>query len=164
MKALPVPYLKQDTDYTCGPTSLQMVLEYYGAVHSEAKLARQMQTSSEMGTCPLQMQEIALKHGFYCYVNKEASYEEMIFLLSLGVPPIVRFIEPDENEDHYSVVVAANKDKITINDPWNGPEQEFSKTDFIKRWTSNMIVDCNQWLMAVSPDLLPLGKQFHPYG
>ena len=34
-----VPYFKQDTDYTCGPASLQMVLAYFGIRESEEALA-----------------------------------------------------------------------------------------------------------------------------
>lgn len=162
MKSLEVPYFKQDTDYTCGPTSLQMVLAYYGVQYSEPHLAKKMQTSTETGTCPVQMSKTAVRLGFHSYVNVDSSFEEIPFLLGLEIPPIIRFVEPDENEDHYGVVVAADDNKVIINDPWNGPELEFSKTDFIDRWTSNKIEGYHRWLMAVSREPLPLGRQFCP--
>ena len=163
MKSLKVPYFTQDTDYTCGPTSLQMVLEYYGVQHSEPDLAKQMKTSCETGTCPIQMSKTAVKLGFHSYVNTDASFEEIRFLLSLNISPIIRFVETNDNEDHYGVVISATKDNIIINDPWNGPELEFLKAEFIDRWTSNKIENCHRWLMAVSPGPLPLGRQFSPH-
>jgi ABC-type bacteriocin/lantibiotic exporter with double-glycine peptidase domain len=161
---LDVPYFKQDTDYTCGPTSLQMVLAYYGVRNSEAKLAQVLNTSVATGTCRVKMYETAVLYGFHCYVNNEASLPEIEFLLNLEVPPIVRFLEPDSNEDHYGVVVGVTEKNLKIHDPWSGPSQTYQKQDFLKRWTCDTIDNCKQWLMAVSKEPIPLGHQYHPHG
>ena len=93
MSLLEVPYFKQDTTYTCGPTSLQMVLAYYGVRASEQKLAQQLHTTTEKGTWRVAMYNLATELGFHCYVNDQAVLPEIEFLLKLGIPPIVRFLE-----------------------------------------------------------------------
>ena len=160
---LDVPYFKQDTDYTCGPTSLQMVLAYYGLKDSEAHLAKLLHTTNERGTWRVAMYELAVELGFHCYVNDDAPLAEIAYLLELKVPPIVRFLEKESNEDHYGVVVGVTDEHVLIHDPWNGPHRRFQKEDFMERWICDEFGDCKQWLMAVSSEPLPLGKQFHPH-
>lgn len=160
MRVLPVPYLKQTTPYTCGPVALQMVLAYYGIPSTEALLSQKLNTNPETGTRRLDMRETALQYGLNCYVNNDAAFEEFAFLLRLGAPVIIRFLETDKNEDHYGVVIGASHDFIVVHDPWNGPKIEFHKLDFIPRWTCDVIGDCHKWLMAVSQEKLPLGVQY----
>ncbi|MCA9363685.1 C39 family peptidase [Candidatus Kaiserbacteria bacterium] len=162
MKTLEVPYFKQDTPYDCGPTALQMVLAYHGMHDSEKHLARLLHTNSTVGTRRQEMYELAVELGFHCYVNNEANFHEIRFLLDLGVPPIVRFVEPDGEEDHYGVVVGSTEHALTLHDPWNGPEILYTEADFVGRWTCDVLGECDQWLMAVSQEPLPLGHQFHP--
>lgn len=160
MLVLPVPYLKQTTPFTCGPVALQMVLAYYGIPASEALLSQKLDTNSETGTRRLNMRETALEYGLNCYVNNDAAFEEFAFLVRLGAPVIIRFLETDKNEDHYGVVIGASHDVIVVHDPWNGPGIEFRKDEFMPRWTCDVIGDCHKWLMAVSQDRLPLGDQY----
>lgn len=163
MSLLEVPYFKQDTTYTCGPTSLQMVLAYYGVRASEQKLAQQLHTTTEKGTWRVAMYNLATELGFHCYVNDQAVLPEIEFLLKLGIPPIVRFLEREENVDHYGVVVGLSEEFVFIHDPWSGPARRFAKEDFTERWVCDVIGDCQQWLMGVSKEPIPLGRQFHPH-
>lgn len=164
MSSLDVPYFKQDTDYTCGPTALQMVLAYHHVKDSERHLATLLKTNRERGTWRVAMYKLATDLGFHCYVNDDAAMPELSFLLSLQIPPIVRFLDRDANEDHYGVVVGMTDEHVLIHDPWSGPYRRFDKADFSERWTCDSIGDCNQWLMGVSKNPLPLGHQFHPHG
>lgn len=162
MKKIEVPYYKQSTVYTCGPASLQMVLAYYGYQDSEENLLKLLNTSSQDGTWRVRMYETAVNLGFHCYVNNEASLSEIDFFLDLGIPLIIRFIETDNDEDHYGVIVGSTHSSLKIHDPWSGPEIELSKKDFENRWICYEIGNCKRWLMAVSPEPIPLGRQFHP--
>lgn len=164
MSVLPVPYFKQDTDYTCGPTALQMVLAYYNVRDSEAHLATVLKTNQNTGTWRVAMYELAVSLGFHCYVNDDAALPELSFLLDLDIPPIVRFLDRDANEDHYGVVLGVTDEYVIIHDPWSGPQRRFSKADFEKRWVCDVIGDCDRWLLGISPQAIPLGHQFHPHG
>lgn len=163
MAYLDVPYFKQDTGYTCGPTSLQMVLAYYGLRESEAQLAKELETEMENGTCHQNMITSALERGFHCYVNDNSSLEEIGFLLAHDIPLIVHFLEPTDREDHYSVVVGLTGKDVVLNDPWNGEREHLSRRAFVNRWTCDEVGRCKEWLMAIMREPLPLGKQYHPY-
>ncbi|MCA9361876.1 C39 family peptidase, partial [Candidatus Kaiserbacteria bacterium] len=157
------PFFWQDKEYTCGPTSLQMVLAYYGTRASEEALAEELGATNEDGTRKQDMYELAVALGYHCYVNDGSAFEELQYLLQLKIPPIVRFIEPDEEEDHYGVVVAADSTSLTIHDPWNGPDQTYDRAVFVERWVCRKLGTCKQWLLAISPEPVPLGHQFHPH-
>jgi len=160
MISLDVPYFQQDTTFTCGPAALQMVMAYHGIRISEAELRKRLKTNEETGTRRARMKEVVTDLGLHCYVNNQAMFDEFTFLLKLGAPIIVRFLEPDEGIDHYGVIVGANDSHVIIHDPWHGPSVTFSKKDFLPRWTCDLIGDCDQWIIAVSKELLPLGRQY----
>ena len=65
--------------------------------------------------------------------------------------------------DHYGVVVGLSEEFVFIHDPWSGPARRFAKEDFTERWVCDVIGDCQQWLMGVSKEPIPLGRQFHPH-
>jgi ABC-type bacteriocin/lantibiotic exporter with double-glycine peptidase domain len=162
MKSLKVPYFKQETHYTCGPATMQMILKYYGIERTEADLASELATNSDIGTLHEHMIEGVLRHGLHCYVNDQATVQELRYLLDFKVPVIIRFIEPKGNEDHYGVVVGVNRFFVTIHDPWSGAYQRYSHKHFKERWQCPAIGTCAQWLMAVSKLPLPIGQQHHP--
>ena len=162
MRYLDVPYFKQDTLYTCGPTSLQMVFSYYGIRESEAALKEELETSPETGTEHQQMINAVLKRGFHCYVNNDATLEDIHSLVERGVPTIVRFLETANNEDHYGVVVGVSSEEVVINDPWNGERVRFSHEDFMGRWKCDKLGDCTRWIMAISQEPFSVGHQYHP--
>lgn len=164
MNVLHVPYFKQDTLYTCGPTSLQMVLAFYGMRESEASLAREVEANAETGTTHERMIEAVRARGLHCYVNDNAGFDELRYLHAYKVPVIIRFLETGKNEDHYGVLVGVSGDAVLIHDPWHGPSVRFNRSAFLKRWTCDMLGNCSHWLMAVSDAPLPFGRQFHPHG
>ena len=163
MRLLEVPYFKQDTEYTCGPTVLQMVLAYFGVRESESGLAKQLKTDSNRGTEIHRMMEVARGHGFHVYLNNDASLDEITHIVtSFKAPCIIRYLETDENVDHYAVALAASPDEVVLHDPWHGPFTRLSRREFEKRWTCDALGTCSKWLMAVTPEPLPLGRQYNP--
>lgn len=163
MQLLDVPYFKQDTTYTCGPTSLQMVFAYFGIRTAEAAVAREVAATANVGTIHQQMIDAVRRRGLHCYVNDNATLNELQFLHSLRLPVIVRFLESEKEEDHYGVVVGCSENEIVLNDPWHGEHVMLTHDEFTPRWTCDILGDCKQWLMAVSAVALPLGRQYHPY-
>lgn len=160
---LKVPYFKQDTDYTCGPTALQMVLAYYGVRDSEQDLAKKLHTTSEEGTTTVAMYELALKLGFHCYISNESTISEIDFMLDLKIPPIVRYLDRETNIDHYGVVVGSSENYLMIHDPWSGPDRRFDRDHFKERWFCDVLGNCDRWLLAISPEPVPVGRQLHPH-
>src|SRR3989344_446487 len=134
------PFFWQDTEYTCGPASLQMVLSFLGDFKSEIELAKKAETSKETGTSHSGMIETAKGEGFFVYINSDSNAEEMKYFLALGHPVIVDFLEPSSDIGHYAVTTAIGRgglffrEMICLNDPWNGRDYKISLKEFEKRW------------------------------
>lgn len=160
---LEIPYIKQKKDYTCGPASLGMVLSFLGHIKSQTKLTRAMKTSKGKGTQNWSMINYARKEGLFVYVNDESTLDELKYYLALGFPVIVNYIEPSEDETHFSVVLGYSRltGSIIMNDPWNGKDFRLPEDEFLKRWHSSGYRH-NKWLMVVSKQSFQLGKQFAP--
>lgn len=140
-----------------------MVLAYYGLRQSEVALTEQLKTTSLKGTSIQHMLETARQNDFYVYMNNEASLGEISYLLTtFRAPSIIRYLEKKHDEDHYAVVVGVSDSEVILNDPWHGPLTRLSRTEFEKRWTCDELGTCSKWLMAVTPEPLPFGRQYAP--
>jgi len=58
-----VPFIAQE-EYQCGPASLAMVLQYYGAAAEQAEIARELYLPSVRGTLNLDLEFYARRRGF----------------------------------------------------------------------------------------------------
>jgi|SRR3989344_1751499 len=161
---LNIPFYKQDTEYTCGPTSLQMAFSFLGKFKSEHTLAREAKTNKD-GTTHEGMIETALREKFYCYVNEGSSIEEIKYFIHLGFPVIIDYTEPSGEDGHYAVVSGYQDGYVVLNDPWNGKNFKISEKEFISRWhdchpTHHM---CVRWMMVLSKTEFSMGKQYVPH-
>ena len=156
-----IPFYKQITDYYCGPASMQMILEYFGNHMSQEMLAKQLKTQRDDGTDHSDLIRVATENGLYCYVNRESTFNEIIYFLSRDLPVIVNFMEPTDDDAHYAVVVGWGGNKLILNDPWNGKKFQIHEDWFLKHWY-DAENHAKQWIMVLSPEDLCLGKQFLP--
>ncbi|MDD5547322.1 MAG: C39 family peptidase [Candidatus Pacebacteria bacterium] len=147
--ALKVPFYKQSANYTCGPTCLQMVFKFNGIFKSEKKLAKEAHTRSRHGTYRRHMAEAARKNGFFCFIKSGSSLKDIEKFIRLKFPIIVYFIEPADNIEHYAVIIGLDKNKIIMNDPWNGKGFKMNKMEFLSRWKSEN-GRINKWMMVAS--------------
>lgn len=135
---LAIPYFKQDTTYSCGAVSVQMLLRYFGITISERTLMELLGTDTEYGTHHQPIIECLTNHGLYCYVDTDSTLEEVSRHLDSSLPVLVHYIEPSADEHHYSVVVGSTSTHVLLHDPWNGPAFTLPHTDFLERWHDNM--------------------------
>ena len=156
-----VPYHEQINAYTCGPASLQMVFEYFQKLESQHALAHKAQSSPEWGTDNSAMIRVATDAGFYVYVNNGSTLHEIKHFVEQGLPVIVNFIEPSDNEAHFAVVVGFNRKSLLLNDPSNGRKIRMSRKEFLDRWYSMHKIH-KKWIMVLSLKDLHFGKQYAP--
>lgn len=137
-----------------------MVLAYWKIKESEARLSKHMHTTKEEGTLRSALEDEALKHGLYVYVNESAHIEEIGYFIHRKIPVIVRFIERSDDEDeHYSVVSGYGPKHITLKDPYHGPRIRYTHPDFKAVWKGEGMT---AWLMAAAPFDMQFGKQLSP--
>ncbi len=158
-----VPFFKQDTGYSCGPSVVQMILRFYGKILSEEDLIQILHTRKSTGTKHGPIIDTIRENGLYVYVNTESTTDELRYFVALGYPAIVHFIEPSSDEGHYAVVVDVGDEHVVLNDPWNGPQFKMTLIDFASRWKSED-GDFKQWLLTASDTEFPLGRQYLPQG
>ncbi len=158
---LDVPYFKQDKIYSCGAATLQMVFKYFGVFKSEQEISGKLGISSDKGVNNEQMRKVAQDYGFYCYVNEDAPFEEILEYLNLNLPVIVNFIEPTYNEGHYAVAVGFEDENLILNDPWNGQGFKISRENFEQNWRSEHSRN-HRWLLVISTEKIKIGKTFNP--
>lgn len=158
-----VPFFRQDTGYSCGPSVVQMVLRFYGKVVSEEDLIKILDTKKSTGTKHGPIIDTISENGLYVYVNSDSTTDELRYLVSLGHPTIVHFVEPSSDEGHYAVAIDVGDEHIILNDPWNGEGFKMTLIEFASRWKSEG-GDFQQWLLAVSNNEFPLGRQYTPQG
>ena len=128
-----VPYNKQKTEYTCGPSSLKMLFKFFGENISENRISKQTKTK-QSGTSHKNLINTARKHNFYCYVHENSSIHQIKHFIDKNLPVIVNYIEPFDNEGHYSVIIGYDKTKIILNDPWDGKNFKLPFVEFKGRW------------------------------
>lgn len=160
---LEVPYFKQDTTYSCGAASVQMLLRFFKIVTSEQELIRKLDITKENGLeqHSLIIDEINAQ-GLYCYVNKESTLDELLFYLTKhSLPVLVNYIEPENNEGHFALVVGNQDGFIVLNDPWHGPRFSITHEVFEKRWCDGRGKYPN-WMLVASLEAFELGRQFRP--
>jgi ABC-type bacteriocin/lantibiotic exporter with double-glycine peptidase domain len=148
-----VPHHYQQTDHTCGPATMKMVMEgVLGVEEDEQKLATAMGTSFAPGTRQRVMLEFARRNGMAAFErHTDTAVEEIRTLMKTGHVVVVCYFLPDEGYDHYAVVHSITSKKILLNDPWFGPETELDLESFDANWRSDPKVETrrHRWLMAI---------------
>jgi len=161
---LSIPHFDQNTDYTCGPATLQMVLTFLGKPKSQKRLTRQLKVrQAEMklhGTNHKKLIEAALRNKLCVYANENSTIAEIKHFLKLRLPVIVNYIEPDSNEGHYSVISGYGfmRRTIIMNDPWNGKNFKLPEKEFFKRWKSGDGSN-TRWILVISKKPLSFEKK-----
>ena len=155
-------FFKQDNEYSCGPTCLEMVFSYFGRRISKEKLEKLAKTTKS-GTSHVNMIKVAIKEGFYCYIHNNSSINQIKHFIDIKLPVIINYIEPSSNDGHYAVIVGYNKNSIILDDPWNGKNFKISIKEFNKRWYDyHKKHKYSRWILVVSKKKFNLGKQYAP--
>ncbi|MFA6018366.1 MAG: C39 family peptidase [Patescibacteria group bacterium] len=131
MKFLSVPALKQ-SPYQCGPTSLRMVLTYFGIEIDEATVSNIAETMPIIGTTPEKLLGAARKLGLEGTWAAESSLQDIQTYIEQGIPVIVNWFYHDDG--HYSVVIGINKKTIVLLNPDNGKRKTFDRRTFMRVW------------------------------
>lgn len=143
-----VPLFKQKKSYTCGPTSLKIVFEYFGYRFSEQRLTK---------LCGCQghgflidnnnLVEAAKSLGFMVEKKIGATIMDLKNSLKKDCPIIVNYLWND-GEGHFSVVVGVEKGIVSIIDTYTGELQIYKSQDFCRVWKNGDGL-AKKWMMVV---------------
>ena len=145
-----IPYVRQSTDYTCGPACLQMLFAMHGLNMSEDELSMSAGTTIETGTAKKSMVTMARKAGFKAKTHNRAAWSDIVKALKAGMPVLVNYVEPDTDDSHYALVVGYKDGQVLLHDPWNGEYFQMKRTQFLKRWLGHRVRAKDRgWMMTV---------------
>ena len=156
-----VPYTQQPNGYTCGPTSLRMLMAYYGASHEVTDIANYM---ASIGHNPYPAgvghQALSLAAEYYGFIGTVTGYgwEELKKSIAAGKPCIAHiYLKANEypryypgnepayakaNVGHYVVVCGLEADAdgnvlyVEVNDPSGsqGPKIKYTYSSWDQAW------------------------------
>ncbi len=148
-----IPHHEQETDFTCGPAALKMVLDgLWGIRIEEQSLAEQLGTDAHIGTRQKVLAKFVEDLGLESVVHHSTTkVSEIGQLMRARHVVIVCYWLESENTDHYAVVSRINNREIVLHDPWTGPESSMSLEEFDAAWRGDSSVPMrrDRWLLAV---------------
>lgn len=148
-----VPDVRQSTPYSCGASSLQAVLGYWGRDISENELLALLNSTGERGTPPGTIVNASLALGFPAEIRTDMTLPGLESVIDAGIPVIVgtwtwRNISPsplwvdDRNYGHYMVVIGMDDGNVYLEDPAVlGSREVMSRDQFLERWQDRSAED-----------------------
>nr|WP_319537460.1 C39 family peptidase [uncultured Methanospirillum sp.] len=153
-----VPEVIQSTRYSCGASSLQAVLRFWGFCVEERDLMTRLETSPGRGTDPEKIVSIASSYGLDAYLLQQVTTKDLTESLKQGVPVIVIAqawngyeengiwvtVDPDRwddvwNDGHYMVVIGIDSRNVYFEDPaLLGTRGVIPIDEFLSRWHFRM--------------------------
>lgn len=138
MTDMKYPYHKQQNDYYCGPTIVQMILGAHGIRRTQKKLATLMGTRSPYGagygTGRRDLVDRLRREGFTVRTQADSTLPQLRKLLKEGWTVVVNYAEVIDNIGHYAIVTAITPTHIVMCDPYYGPAYRLPLKVFLSRW------------------------------
>ncbi|MCX6689893.1 MAG: C39 family peptidase [Methanoregula sp.] len=139
-----VPDVRQAENYSCGASSFQAVMSYYGLNSMESDLRAMLNTTPAHGTYPWDMVRVAKQQGLDAEWKENLTVNELESALRQGIPVIIdgqRFRELNSSWEntwasgHYMVVIGLDDRHVYLEDPFLiGSRLEMTREDFVAIW------------------------------
>lgn len=158
---VPVPYYEQETEFTCGPASLKMLLHYHGQYCSERRIRKHTKTKSE-GTNHEQLIDGSRLLGMHCFVKQNAETKHIKSFINRGFPVMINWQEPKTNDSHYSVIFGYYKNYFYLHDPYYPRRKVIHAKKLLPLWRDGGQF---KWLMVASKEKINTcikGKTYLP--
>ncbi|MBU1102548.1 C39 family peptidase [Patescibacteria group bacterium] len=154
---------------TCGPTSLRMVLTYYGINKKEKEILKAIGGLRKYSIRTVRLAEYADKLGFdyECFsYEKELSHgiakirkpdsNDILKFLKKRMPVIIAvnasllFGYRDKKMGHFIVITGYGNRHFWYNDPWDGKTHKINTENLKFAWFNN-VIDSSAYLLAIWP-------------
>jgi len=139
-----VPDVRQAEYYSCGASSFQAVMNYYGKNSVECDLRMMLNTTPSHGTYPWDMVRVAEQQGFTAEWKENLTLNDLELALQEGTPVIIdgqRFMEANStwedtwNWGHFMVVIGLDERYVYLEDPFLlGSRLKMTREDFVASW------------------------------
>lgn len=127
------PYYKQSTNFSCWPTSVKMLLDFWDNTQSfsEEKLIKLLDSKAEIWTDNNAILDFFVKSGYKVYFSKKWDIENIIKFLDLWLPILVNYRNILSKWWHFALIVWYNNNVFYFNDPVYGDGYKITKKHFL---------------------------------
>jgi len=126
----------QDTNYTCGPSSLKMALSVYGIYYDESSLTIKLGCEPEIGTKNEGIINFVNTIGLRAWEETFKDWETLQGYLSKGWPVLLRISSYyTDGGEHYVLLAGLNiqEGRVELGDPSNKGFRTTSTSDLLNR-------------------------------
>ena len=151
VRLLKVPDVMQATRYTCGPSSLSAVLNYFHVVGRESHLATLANTSPNSGTSPSGLVAAAKAMNVTAQIKEGMNVSQLETEAIAGRPTILLLqawsntpvdYTNDFDDGHYVVFIGSDSEYAYFEDPWIiGSIAYTSKRKLLDRWHDTIFTE-----------------------
>lgn len=127
-------YYRQDTQFTCGPAVIRMILAQKEVFKKEKLLARQLKTSPRTGTSRESLAKVLRQYGYEAAVKESGSLRDVQKCHKRKEIVIVNYYLKKEKEGHYALLKKIDAHRVYLADPWKGDNTVWSKRYFRTIW------------------------------
>lgn len=142
-RVLPVPQLRQQTDFSCGASSLQAVLQFYGVDIEEDVLRKRLGTDAKDGTDAADMAALLREEGVNARALEGLGTAQLVRAVRGGNPVLVCFQKAPLSEvhkienGHWAVVAGVSGNELLFMDPSGTGTVSLSIPQFEARWVDD---------------------------
>jgi len=144
----------QDTNYTCGPSSLKMALSVYGIYYDEMFLAKKVGAKSGIGTTNSGIINFVNSIGLKAWEETFKNWTTLQGYLGKGWPVILRIASYSRpGGEHYVLLAGLNikEGRVELGDPSSDQSPGFRTTT-----TTDLL---NRIKKVSSPSVIVISKQ-----
>ncbi len=143
--------VKQGDTWTCGPTVMQIVLDYFGIKKDIRTLIKELHTIRNQGTDNRHFLKLLKKYKLKFRAQNRSNLKVLKKLLSDSLV-VVGYWIPYYRESHYALISRISRDRVYLHDTWFGHKHSYKIDYFLKNWWDE---ESQQWLVAIK---LPRSK------
>jgi ABC-type bacteriocin/lantibiotic exporter with double-glycine peptidase domain len=140
---LDVPFVPQTED-TCGPAALAMVLRFWGRSASHDALAAELGARELRGVAGSRLAESARSRGLTA-VAYRGDLDQLRDYVGKGRPLVVAW-DMGRGRFHNVVVVGFDGEDVVVHDPAQGAARTVKRATFEQRWAG-----AGHWTLLVMP-------------
>src|SRR3989344_3821503 len=105
-----VSHKQQEKDYDCGPTCLEMLLDFYGIPYDREQLDSLCEAQPARGTDNGKLVEAVRHYGAEPVVKENASLDDIIKTIKNGHPVLVNYFNCKSSVGHFGVVKGVDEE------------------------------------------------------
>ena len=147
--SLSIPFTPQPNAYSCGPTCVKMLLEYFGFSANIDALSEEMCLDRIQGVENESLISIFRKYWLRVKARENATLRELVQHIERGNPVVVNYYNVEDGVGHYAIVHGCSFEHgmLYFSDPRYGSCHSLSFETFMSVW-HNSSGSIRRWLLV----------------